>query len=448
MVGWVSEYMPELDGMCQSIFGMTIKHLAVKIIVKGEKIAKASNNYEKYITRRAEILGAPQDKLKAYESGLKGGDKSTGFGRFKAGFKSFFSKKDSDELDSNRIGFEDVKIYKYWKQHKYDPVIAIEKRIAGKYGKYLEIIDKHCEDVEAQNKFINEFLKEATKYVNDNKLAWLTTKTTLQEFEEIENKGFKSGATMTTIDAMREKRQAELQAQLKETKQGSRKYKKLQKELERMGMSTTGSTSSNNIDLKRDFDELSAELMKNYDQAGLAAHETASTTIRDNIWKPIGGNFYGDNPGMVAHNDVTDIGAERGGPDSFGTLGSTDNIRILKEKAKDGAQNALNQIKQRSDKVANSVRNVAKKAPGLLDKVSSKVSVKQSPINDFVIDFKNELINKLNILDEIHNEQLRHNSVSEEFYSALLNMVAIMAKSQGNPRIASQLDAMVKQVSK
>ena len=448
MVGWVSEYMPELDGMCQSIYGMTIKHLAVKVIVNGEKIAKAANNYEKYITRRAEILGAPQDKLKAYESGLMGGDRATGWGRFKAGFKSFFSKKDSDELDSNRIGFEDVKIYKYWKQHKYDPIIAIEKRIAGKYGKYLEIIDKHCEDVEAQNKFINKFLKEATKYVNDNKLAWLTTKTTLQEFEELENNGFKSGATMTTIDAMREKRQAELQAQLSQAKQGSRKYKKLQKELERMGMSTTGSTSSNNIDLKRDFDELSAELMKNYDKAGLDAHETASTTIRDDIWKPIGGNFYGDNPGMVARNDITDIGAERGGPDSFGTLGSTDNIRILKEKAKNGAQNALNQIKQRSDKVANSVRNVAKKAPGLLDKVSSKVSVKQSPINDFVIDFKNELINKLNILDEIHNEQLRHNNVSEEFYSVLLNMVAIMAKSQGNPRIASQLDAMVKQVSK
>ena len=445
MVGWVAEYMPELDGMCQSIFGMTIKHLAVKIIVKGEKIAKASNNYEKYITRRAEILGAPQDKLKAYESGLKGGDKSTGFGRFKAGFKSFFSKKDSDELDSNRIGFEDVKIYKYWKQHKYDPIIAIEKRIAGKYGKYLEIIDKHCEDVEAQNKFINEFIKEATKYVNDNKLAWLTTKTTLKEFEELEKDGFKSGAT---IAAIREKQQTELQAQLKETKQGSRKYKKLQKELERMGMSTTGSTSSNNIDLKRDFDELSAELMKNYDQAGLAAHETASTVIRDNIWKPAGSNFYGDNPGMVAHGDITNIGEERGGPDAFGTIGSTDNIRILKEKATSGAKNALNQIKQRSDKVADGVRNVVKKAPGLLDKVSSKVSVKQSPINDFVIEFKNELMNKLNILDEIHNEQLRHNNVSEEFYSALLNMVAIMAKSQGNSRVASQLDAMVKQVSR
>ena len=445
MVGWVAEYMPELDGMCQSIFGMTIKHLAVKIIVKGEKIAKAANNYEKYITRRAEILGAPQDKLKAYESGLKGGDKATGWGRFKAGFKSLFSRKDSDELDSSRIGFEDVKIYKYWKQHKYDPVIAIEKRVAGKYGKYLEIIDKHCEDVEAQNKFINEFLKEATKYVSDNGLAWLTTKTTLQEFEAIEQKGFKSGATIAEI---REKQQAELQAKLSQTKQGSRKYKKLQKELERMGMSTTGSTSSNNIDLKRDFDELSAELMKNYDQAGLAAHETASSVIKNEIWKPIGGNFYGDDPVMVAHGNISNIGEERGGPDAFGTLGSTDNIRILKEKATAGAQNALNQIKQRSDKVTDSVRNVAKRAPGLVDKVASKVSVKQSPINDFVIDFKNELINKLNILDEIHSEQLRHNNVSEEFYSALLNMVAIMAKTQGNPRVASQLDAMVKQVSK
>ena len=320
--------------------------------------------------------------------------------------------------------------------------------IAGKYGKYLEIIDKHCEDVEAQNKFINEFFKEATKYVNDNGLAWLTTKTTLKEFEELEKKGFKSGATIATI---REQKRAEIQAQLNEAKQGSRKYKKLQKDLERMNMSTTGSTSSNNIDLKRDFNELSTELMKNYDKAGLDAHETASTVISDNIWKPIGGNFYGDNPGIVAHNDVTtNIGEERGGPDPFGTLGSTDNIRILKEKETSGTKNALNQIKQRSNKVATEEeeKNVVKKAPGLLDKVSSKVSIKQSPINDFIIDFKNELINKLNVLDEIHSEQLRHNNVSEEFYSALLNMVAIMAKTQGNSRVASQLDAMVKQVSK
>ena len=40
------------------------------------------------------------------------------------------------------------------------------------------------------------------------------------------------------------------------------------------------------------------------------------------------------------------------------------------------------------------------------------------------INKKNELINKLNVLDEIHSEQLRHNNISEEFYSALLNMVA------------------------
>ena len=58
------------------------------------------------------------------------------------------------------------------------------------------------------------------------------------------------------------------------------------------------------------------------------------------------------------------------------------------------------------------------------------------------------MTNKLNILDEIHTEQKRHNNVSEEFYSALLNMVAVMAKSHGDSQIASQLDAMVKQVSR
>ena len=158
--------------------------------------------------------------------------------------------------------------------------------------------------------------------------------------------------------------------------------------------------------------------------------------------------LFGNRLEVTSNNDISNIGEERGGPDPFGTIGSTDNIRILKEKVASGAQNALNRIKQRTDKVSDSVKNVVRKAPGILDKVASKVSVKQSPVSDFVMDFKNELINKLNILDEIHSEQLRHNNVSEEFYSALLNMVAIMAKSQGNSRVASQLDAMVKQVSK
>lgn len=450
LVGWVMEYMSEVDGMCQSILGMTIKRLAVKIIVNGDTIGKLSNNYEKYVSKRAEILGAPQDKLRAYESGLKGGDKATGWGRFKAGFKSLFSKKDNDELDSQRIGFQDVKIYKYWKQHKYDPIINLEKQIAGKYGKYLEIIDKHCEDVEAQNKFIQEFIPAATKYVNNNQLAWLTTKTTLDEFNEFEGNGFKTNASMSkTLAEERNKQRAEIEEQLRSVKKGSRQYKKLQKELNRMDMANTGSLTKNNIDLNKDFNALSKELLNGYDDAGINAHETASDVIQNELWGEVGVNFYG-NEELPNANPISTPGEEKGGPaDMFGALGSNENIRILKEKVSSNAKRTLSNVRKSLSDTSNNVRNsVQKIAPGLTDKVRSRVNVEKTPINDFVIDFKNELLHKLDILNEIHTEQVRHNQVSEEFYSALLNMVAIMAKSQGNSRIASQLDMMVKEVSK
>lgn len=449
LIGWIMDFMPEVDGMCQSILGMTIKRLAVKMIVTGESIGKLSSNYEKYVTKRAEILGAPQEKLKAYESGLKGSETATGWGRFKAGFKGLFSKKSADELDSRRIGFEDVKIYKYWKQHKYDPIINLEKQIAGKYGKYLEIINKHCEDVEAQNKFIQEFLQAATRFVNDNKLAWLTTRTTLEEFNEFEKNGFKTNASMSSsIAEERNKQRMEIENRMKDLKQGSREYKKYQKELNRLDMANSGSVTKNNIDLNKDFDSLSKELLNGYDTAGLNAHETASDVIQHEIWEQVGANFYG-NDKLPNANPISVPGEEKGGPsDMFGAVGSNENLRILQEKISSNAKQMVSSVKKRASDIGNRVTSVTRSAPGLTDKIRSRVNVKETPINDFVVNFRDELIHKLDILNEIHTEQVRHNQVSEDFYSALLNMVAIMAKSQGNTRIASQLDSMVKQVSK
>ena len=444
MIGWIREYIPEADAMCQSIMGMSIKRLAVKLIVAKESVGKASNNYEKYVTKRAELLGVSKDKLKAYESGLKGSEKATGIGRFKAGFKSLFSKKDADELDSQRLGFADVEIYKFWKQHKYDPIISMEKQIAGKYGKYLEIINKNCEDVEAQNKFIKEFITAATKYVSENKLAWLTSDLSLEEFKKYKEEG--SNATLTDI---RQQKYERLNKELESAKKGSRKEKKIRDELNRMESANVGSMSKNNLDLSKDFEALSEDLMK-YDQAGTQAHEVASDVIHS-IWEESGVDFYGDSQEIKAEPIGSIDGEEKGGPaDMFGTVGSTENLRILQERVSDNVKSTYNRTKNIAKKKANQniEQQPAKVAPSLTDKVKSKVDVMQSPINDFVINFKNELIEKLNILDEIHKEQVRHNNTSEEFYSALLSMVAIMAKSQGNMHMASQLDNLVKQVSK
>jgi len=462
MVGWVMEYMSEIDGMCQSISGMTVKRLAVTMIVNGQKIAKSESNYEKYVTRRAEIFGLKEKELKNFESGLKGGEKTTGFGKFKAGFKAMFSfGSDQDDRDAKRAGFKTTEIYKYWKQHKYDPLINIEKHIASKYGKYPDITTKTCEDVEAQNKFIADFIKEGSKFVNDNHLAWLTSDTTEEQFNEFKQNGFQSNATLASVRADRKKA---LQEEIDRAKPGSRKQKKLQAELNKINSANSGTmSSSNNIDLNKDFDKLTADLLKNYDAAGLKAHETASEAIKG-IWDSIGGDFYGDSS-MPEANNGSPLGPENGGPaEAFGAIGSNEKIRILKEKAagtiKHVASNAYSSVKDKAIETANNTISKAKDlsnqamaaankyAPGLTDKVAATAESLKSPINDFVHKFKDELIHKLNILDEIHSEQLRHNSVSEDFYASVLNIMALMAKNQGNTKMASQLDSMVKQVAK
>ena len=70
-----------------------------------------------------------------------------------------------------------------------------------------------------------------------------------------------------------------------------------------------------------------------------------------------------------------------------------------------------------------------------------------SIVSDFAKNFGNELNKRLEILEAIHNEQTRHNSVSETFYTAILTLVSKIASQDGNKQTASAIDMLVRQIS-
>ena len=55
---------------------------------------------------------------------------------------------------------------------------------------------------------------------------------------------------------------------------------------------------------------------------------------------------------------------------------------------------------------------------------------------------------KLSILDKMHEEQMRHDSVSEEFFVACLKMMSQIAKNTKNSSMSSQIDQMVQMASR
>ena len=72
----------------------------------------------------------------------------------------------------------------------------------------------------------------------------------------------------------------------------------------------------------------------------------------------------------------------------------------------------------------------------------------ESAAAEFVTKFSEEMTEKLSILDKMHEEQMRHDSVSEEFFVACLKMMGQIAKNTKNSSMSSQIDQMVQMASR
>ena len=67
---------------------------------------------------------------------------------------------------------------------------------------------------------------------------------------------------------------------------------------------------------------------------------------------------------------------------------------------------------------------------------------------EFAKNFGAELNKKLDILAEMHRENLRHHDVTEKFFTAALQMLGTIAANSSNRAMATKFSDMVNQVAK
>jgi hypothetical protein len=162
--------------------------------------------------------------------------------------------------------------------------------------------------------------------------------------------------------------------------------------------------------------------------------------------------FHNDKVDDIKPQDNSNVGTEEGNVVNVGSNGGPEStgdgyfVQTVKEKAPTSKQQTTN---KRSSGV---VEKPETKLPSLSDSydISGKVpksTIMNSIVNDFAKNFGNDLIKRLNILDEMHKEQVRHNEVSENFFASAIGFLSTIAKNTGNIQVSNKLDDMIRQVT-
>ena len=77
-----------------------------------------------------------------------------------------------------------------------------------------------------------------------------------------------------------------------------------------------------------------------------------------------------------------------------------------------------------------------------------KSLVMNSIVEDFAKKFGNDLNKRLDVLDEMHKEQVRHNTIAEDFFKAALTMMVEISKHSGNTETTSKIRDMINTIVK
>ena len=161
--------------------------------------------------------------------------------------------------------------------------------------------------------------------------------------------------------------------------------------------------------------------------------------------------YYGENPAgniNVGTNRNDNVGniihvGDNGGPETFGTNeGYFVKVREVSDKAVDAVKNVATKTK---DVVKKKVSSISKDSYDMSGAVPKNV-IMNSIVSDFAKNFGDDLNKRLNILEEMHKESLRHNQVTENFFKACLQMMVQIANASGNKSTSSALDAMISQI--
>lgn len=396
--------------------------------------------------------------------------------------------KSNDQKDAETLGFKTEKIFKFWKEKKFKPLDEMRKKIAEEMGLKLKDVDESIlfdptdakdedEDgeiddqdseaaiaqrkIELQQEYRVRYLEAARNFVLSSKLAWLTNRTTPEDFKKYSGEDAGSelkgagGRVKETITNMWKNSPAGMLVDT--VSKAGTAFKQ--------GYSTGGFLSgiaAAGQSIKQSFvnsklfssNEWMQKIFKRYSitnsnkaesalsEAGQAIHDinaTADPSFYSSVpEKPVGAASYGMPSNIQQMVQANSNGAIEGGK-SGGFYMIT----------KDGKEKELPSNNTEKDSRKQTTASKSQfKDDGFYDLSGKtpKAKVMNSIIEDLSKRIGDQIIEKLNILEEMHKENLRYHGVAEEFFTAALKMMSTIASASGNTGISSRLDSMIGEI--
>ena len=518
-------FLMGIPGIIAGFFGYDTLFNAIYDLVGSREEKAALERYKIYNTKRAQVLGIKdQVKLSLWENHNNGFDNTM---RSIGHYLTLGLMDNNDEKDAKTLGFKTPAIYKYWKKHRYEPIMVLYDDIANKYGgkKAIEAANdekvniqenengeevavendennqKIAEAIENQNKFRKEFLQAAINKVKELKVAWLTSECSEELFEKMsgESSSYKNdfqkagekianktkkegkkiadgakkalnktasmfgGGVKKAAKAISAKARVAKDWLIKNVGKGLKTYFGMYKKAGKAVVKGVKNTASYVFNKSKDFTEkvkkfagtltgkLKEILNKMFDFYEYSENtKKVMTSASDTI-----GNFFAKftqkDSGITARSVEGSTDNEIETPELGGDPAGESAARIGgKDKIKDA-------IKTKSESMGNEKNG--KNGSFGKNKGSNSTSSSRSSRNgstfkgesaaaEFVTKFSEEMTEKLSILDKMHEEQMRHDSVSEEFFVACLKMMGQIAKNTKNSSMSSQIDQMVQMASR
>lgn len=520
-------FLEGIPGLIASLLGYDTLFNAIYDLVGSREEKAALERYKIYNTKRAQVLGIKdQVKLSLWENHDNGFDNTM---RSIGHYLTLGLMDNNDEKDAKTLGFKTPAIYKYWKKHRYEPIMVLYDDIANKYGgkKAVEAANdekvniqknengeevaveddennqKIAEAIENQNKFRKEFLQAAINKVKELKVAWLTSECSEELFEKMsgESSSYKNdfqkagekiadktkkegkkiadeakkalgktasmfgGGVKKAAKAISAKARVAKDWLIKNVGKGLKTYFGMYKKAGKAGKAVVKgvkNAASYVFNKSKDFTEkvkkfagtLTGKLKEilnkmfdfyEYSENTKKVMTNASDTISNFFAK-----FTQKDSGITARSVEGSTDSEIETPELGGDPAGESAARIGNDKIKDD-------IKTKSESMGNEKNG--KNGSFGKNKGSNSTSSSRSSRNgstfkgesaaaEFVTKFSEEMTEKLSILDKMHEEQMRHDSVSEEFFVACLKMMGQIAKNTKNSSMSSQIDQMVQMASR
>lgn len=460
IVALIESLMPYANTACMNYYGKTLRRLVFDVVIS-DTTEEKKDTYE---NEKAKVLGLTVNAMLAYENKLN----ESSIGKKAKNFISNIFGGGADRTDAKLCGFSDITVFKFWREEKYEPLRSLEESIAHKFGDLDDLRSAVPNDLDAQSRFRKAYLREAKNYVKERGLEWLTYKTTKQELDERK----KNKTLYVKSDKQVQQQKAEKEAEKPSF------FKSIKNFFTSSNRDTRGnakqSYQNNTGTINRDYTEIenidtksmSESLQKEYkyDKKAMNVMAQASNSIKS-FWKSISPNFYGDQPKAEVSSDpnIKDdkVYAGNGGPENIsGTNQGL--VTKIRDRVIDYNQNSVSKSRDvllnKSNEVIGNIKDLGKRLSKTSDNDSydmsgkiPKAKIMNSIVNDFAKNFGNEINKRLDILEEMHKESLRHNKVSEEFFVSALKMLQVIASNSGNKpsqAMRSQLDNLINSLTR